>query len=715
MHEELALSNPELLEFIQKIQTPYNILEFKRLRLAEEEDFLDPITGNIMNFPVTLHGKTFDLDTLDLLDTDYDGKRSNPFTREKFTFKDISPNKELYEKIRSAISAEIKSQKTIIKSICLAVMHGDIDKLQQLLNENTKIDVNDPYEKGYTALHYACEHKQIGCAKYLLEIGADPDAPAGNKKTTPFGILKTKDVTLVEQFKKHLVDFLQKKIIENDTASNIRYAKLLLNGNTIEQNIPQAIILLCNAGDMGDVNGYILCGDIHQDGLCNVKTDYSLAIDLYNKAISKYNDIRAKIKRTIMHLTYKEVVFFEFTGLKIEEIANLVNSHDPDALFLYALMYEVGLEVSISNYKHNKYLRLSAKYGHMLAQYHYALHAMNVLKNNSEARKYFKTSADQGYTSAKYNYAICCIKGLGMDIDITQGLEYLKLAADQNDPDAQDLYAAHLANGNGVEKDTKLAVHYFKLAADQGYAQAQYNYATCCQNGTGIEKNPSEASKYFKFAADQGNDSSQTSYGVQLLNGNGVRKDPEAAVHYFRMAINKGCMLAQFNYAICCQDGLGIEKNPYEAAKYFKLAADQGFMQAQLHYGTCCYKGLLNLGTNLDEAAKYLKLAADQGCMPAQFNYSLLCNRGVNEKPSEVAKYSKLAADQGHIDAQRNYATCCEKGYGISHNLEEAIRYYQLAFQSSRIHGNDKVMHAAAAKLIELSQGRKKSSVTPKA
>ncbi len=126
MKNYLSCINEDLKFFLSNIVPPYHVVEVARLGIECEEELLDPITNNVMNFPVKLNGKTFDFDTLDLLDFDSYGFAKNPFTRNKFMMVEITPDYELCAKIKHKILQTKISKETTINSLSTTVTEIDI-------------------------------------------------------------------------------------------------------------------------------------------------------------------------------------------------------------------------------------------------------------------------------------------------------------------------------------------------------------------------------------------------------------------------------------------------------------------------------------------------------------------------------------------------------------------------------------------------------------
>lgn len=543
--------NEELDIFLEGITYPYNAIEFARLGLPEQEDFLDPITHNIMNFPVTLFGYTFDFDTLYMLEIAFDGKRESPFDRKKFELKDVTPNRDMFERINSAINTEKENRKSIVRELCRAAKSGDIAGLKELFAANPQVHANEEYSRGFTILHYACQFGQLGTAKYLIENGADLDAPSHNK-TTAFILLQKNDPSKAEELKTYYFNLLRNKTPGQENARLIKFATSLLRGALLNRDLNAAVMLLNKAGD-NDLSCLLLCGDIYSRGLYGAKVDYGLAKQYYDEAIHKHNSALAKIKK--LNLNYYELLSgremsMSTSDISKSEIATLIKEFNPDALFAYAIMLQNSEILYTERYKYITYLKHSANAGFDLAQYIYANNLLDMYGfgfpiNENKAVKYYKMAADQGFAIAQHAYSMC------------------------------------LYNGQGIKKNLSLAAIYMRLAADKGLAKAQYDYGVKLYTGSGeIQKNLSEAAKYLQLAADQGVMNAQYLYGSFKLGGDGVNMDLAQTQKYYKMAADNGLAEAQRDYAMLLITGFGgCKRNLIEGKRYALLAANQGLSE----------------------------------------------------------------------------------------------------------------------------------------
>lgn len=89
----------------------------------------------------------------------------------------------------------------LIKQLCILAKNNDVNGMRQFLNDNKTIDVNTPYQQGYTAMYYACKHLSIDCAKILLACGAQLDITAHNAKYSLRNILAQHNPSLLDQLR----------------------------------------------------------------------------------------------------------------------------------------------------------------------------------------------------------------------------------------------------------------------------------------------------------------------------------------------------------------------------------------------------------------------------------------------------------------------------------------------------------------------------------
>ena len=106
-----------------------------------------------------------------------------------------------------------------------------------------------------------------------------------------------------------------------------------------------------------------------------------------------------------------------------------------------------------------------------------------------EAIPFLIQASEMGNAEAQYNLGYSYRAGLGVEQNISKGIELFKKSADQGFNDA--LYQMMMAYGNadGVEQDYNKAFEYGLQCAQNGDGTCMWNVVNCYYSGMGVEKN----------------------------------------------------------------------------------------------------------------------------------------------------------------------------------------------------------------------------------
>ena len=119
------------------------------------------------------------------------------------------------------------------------------------------------------------------------------------------------------------------------------------------------------------------------------------------------------------------------------------------------------------------------------------------------------------------------------------------------------------------------------------------------------------------------------------------------------------------------------------AASWYRAAADQGFVDAEVKLGDMYFSGY-GVAQDLKAAAAWYQKAANQNNAEAQFRLGTLSIMDYSlQRDSKLAtiaaEWFLKAADQGHEGAQYNLGVLYSEGKGVSQNIIQAHKWFNLA------------------------------------
>ena len=260
----------ELKHFLSEITPPYNVVCFAKLGLEPEDDLLDPITNTIINFPVLLHNRSFDFDTLDMLEFNDNGMAKDPFTNILFNMGDVAPDYDLNKKIKARV-LRANSEKTfptkrvVIKDIEFSIKKAilfspphikaaslrtltqsiPIHELSELANQfqPEALYLYSLYFKGAFRVSKS-DYKHVKYLKYALEQNV-PSAQALYAEYCEFGKFGIKQ-DLTEAAKCYKLAANQGVI-----TAKYNYGRCLVFGLGVAPEPEQAALHFKNAADLG--------------------------------------------------------------------------------------------------------------------------------------------------------------------------------------------------------------------------------------------------------------------------------------------------------------------------------------------------------------------------------------------------------------------------------------------------------------------------------
>lgn len=166
------------------------------------------------------------------------------------------------------------------------------------------------------------------------------------------------------------------------------------------------------------------------------------------------------------------------------EKENVLNNNPQVLLQEYKRFYdsECFLEaLEILEYSLNKGIP-SAEF-EMGQHYYYGSEKLGVSQDYYKAFHCFSTAAEQGHGDALYYQGQMLLNGIGVDLDIHQGLSSLNIAANQGVNKALDILGKIYHFGHcDISPDYRKAEHYYQVAVNQGYSPSMFNLALLLEN-----------------------------------------------------------------------------------------------------------------------------------------------------------------------------------------------------------------------------------------
>src|SRR5262249_11716014 len=111
-------------------------------------------------------------------------------------------------------------------------------------------------------------------------------------------------------------------------------------------------------------------------------------------------------------------------------------------------------------------------------------------------------------------------------------------------------------------------------------------------------------------------------------------------------------------------------------------ASDQKFPPAMVEYGYMLMNGESSVAPDPTYAAELFKAAQDKGLPSADFAMGDIVGKGYvpgGPNPVESPRLTNLAPDKGVVPAIYRIGDMYRDGYGVTEDLNEALKYYQAA------------------------------------
>ena len=218
----------------------------------------------------------------------------------------------------------------------------------------------------------------------------------------------------------------------------------------------------------------------------------------------------------------------------------------------------------------------------------------------------------------------------------------------------------------------------YKKQAKKGDVTAQFHLGECYYNGTGVEQNREKALKWYSKAAAAGYPEAQYMLGECWEKGHGTLRNKETAIHWYTLSAKQGFLYAQTHLAYMYSN----KGNHQESFRWHCAAAEQGDIYSikwvgyyylfgrggvKKNYSEAvkCFQKLIELGQELGDANHYMGICYEHGY-------------GVEKDPEKAfIHYSDAVFKYGSLDTKFELAKCYEDGFGVTQNINYAIKLYE--------------------------------------
>ncbi|MFT3742289.1 MAG: SEL1-like repeat protein [Gammaproteobacteria bacterium] len=367
-----------------------------------------------------------------------------------------------------------------------------------------------------------------------------------------------------------------------------------------------------------------------------------------------------------------------------------INKNQLDAYFGLGLFYQL-MEDPLAKSQALLWFLIAAKQGHVLAQFHVAEYYMSGevsgIQDAKKSIEWYQLAAENGHSIAQFNLGKYYDSGIGVVQSKAEAVKWFKRAAEQNNCVAQYWLSVTYYHGVGVDKDLKQAVQYTQAAAANGHRQAQCDLAQHYYQGEGIEKDLKKSFKWHKLAADQGLAKAQIQLSRYYGRGEGVAPDSVKSLKWLQKAVDQHDPIAQVELGYHYLNGSnGVSADLKLAVDYFGKAAAQGNSSGQNNLGWCHTLGW-GIAQDHKKAVALFQKAAEQSSwaqihLGYHYQYGL---NGVSKNIPEALKYYQLAAQKN--DRLSKYAEvflgwCYEQGIGVAQDAKQAFSLYKRATEA---------------------------------
>lgn len=332
-----------------------------------------------------------------------------------------------------------------------------------------------------------------------------------------------------------------------------------------------------------------------------------------------------------------------------------------------------------------------------------------------------KEQADQGDKDAQYSLGCMFNYGHHGQKDHVQAFHYFSLAAEQRHLNAVVEHAKCLKHGQGTDKNEKEALNQLLYTAEkENNAEAQYFLSKICKHQR--PPNYSEMMKWLRMASDNKHGDACFDLAMCLEKKKNLPKSgPTEIFNLYETAFKYGSARGILYMANTYYKGSKFRARDLKMAHSLFLSSCKkknqeavlsvlavfhhrstmkkifSFIQriadANLFSGIIglyeCYTNGIGTEKDLKKAERYLHLAKDPKFASRQCSIGLsyLNRRSVLYNPKKAFFWMEISSNNGYIKGMVNVSRFYINGTGCQSNLDEAMKWAQLAAQKNNLHG----------------------------
>lgn len=402
---------------------------------------------------------------------------------------------------------------------------------------------------------------------------------------------------------KESITLLDRAVLGNYVPAKLRMADLYLRGEGVPIDPERAIAIYQTYSSEGMGSATARLGDLFRDGE-HRPLDYSRAYQFYQLAWQQDFD-RAELRMA------------KLTGLGLG-VPQDINA----AKIIYHRFALRG--DAAGSFGYAQMLELEAK-GQPFPP---------------AAVNWYKSAAAVKYRPAQLRYADVLLNGLGMNADITSGLNLLNDMNDEGVAKAATELGDLYREGLLVESNHRDSEKYYIRAVELGSAPANLRLAELYSSGNEEVQDRAKAKAIFLQQSQLGNVEATYKLARLLEQRMGKGSITPAIIKLYQQASEQGYPPARLRFADLQLNGVGVSQNPQQAILTYRELSESEVGAATFRVGKLHEYGTLT-AINYNQAFKYYQLASQQGYPLAQMQIAKFYFEGKSVKQN-VAKAKQL-------------------------------------------------------------------------